>query len=77
MLTDDVDDVIARSATITSYLKSMARTRVSSLVARVVRQQAMRRRYEVMEGEEEVASNINTSVLMSEIHEGEEELDWM
>ena len=51
----------------------MARRRVSSLVARVVRQQAMRRRYEMMEGEEEVAvpSNINTSDLMFEIHESE------
>ena len=35
---------MTRSATITSYLKSIARTRVSILVARVVRQQARRRR---------------------------------
>ena len=55
----------------------MARTRVSNLVARVVRQQAMRRKYEVRLGEEEVAvpSNICRSVLMSDIHhirQGEE-----
>ena len=79
---DDGDVVIARSATTTSYLKSMARPRVSNLVARVVRQQVMRRRYEVRLGEEVVAvpSNIHRSGLMSEIHQaglGEEEPDWV
>ena len=53
----------------------MARPRVSNLVARVVRQQARRRRYEVMLGEEEVAvpSNISRSALMSEIHQAGKE----
>ena len=49
----------------------MARPRVSNLVAMVVRQQVMRRRYEVRPGVVEVAvpSNINKSALMSEIHQ--------
>ena len=46
---------MARRATITSYLKSTASTRVRALVARVVRQQANRRRQEEVGGEEEVA----------------------
>ena len=62
---------MTRIPTTTSYLKVMARTRVSILVARVVRQQAVRRRYESVVGVEEVAvpTNIPRSVLMSEIHQ--------
>ena len=72
---------MARRATITSYLKSTASTRVRALVVRVVRQQANRRRKEVVGGEEEVAvpSSIHRSDLMSEIsaQSSGQQLDWV